>query len=407
MNENFINTWVENAELGRTGSLQDPIAKRREREGITYNTKHPLAKAIMKGWVKGSPVDCFVISHDFELMGSVDFNEFLDNMQKPEDEPNMYMEFLKNSLNGKRPGLGDTILTPEQPTQNVIDTFRTPEIVHQDYAVVFIDTTAFKDGGTLTIDIHVGKDNAIGIFQLLDGDKKLPTEKVPDGVDPEAWNNQDSEEYMKPFDALAKVWGIFPGQTGKITYQFDQGKLFKLCATGDQWGGIGAINAFHATVSVETNYGKGESMSETIDQNDNASKPISLPINVLLNKKQPDKEILDIFRTPEYGYQDYMVINIDTTAFESGGILSIDIKVGNAEPSGSFDLFDGDSKMPTEGISTEALASAWDIPPEKTGTIQYHFDVGKRFKLGATGNWFSEKYSINAFRAKISVKEVE
>lgn len=265
MNENFINTWVENAELGRTGSLQAPIAKRREREGISFNTNHSLAKSIMKGWVKGSPVDCFVISHDFELMGSVDFNEFLDNMEKPEDEPEMYMVFLKDSLNDKRPGLGDTILTPEQPSQNVLDTFRTPELVHQDYTVVFIDTTAFQNGGTLTIDINVGKDNAIGIFQLLDGSKKLPTENVPDGVDPEAWNNQDSEEYMKAFDALAKVWGIFPGQTGKIAYQFDQGKLFKLCATGDQWGGIGGINAFHATVSVETKDGRDESMSETLE----------------------------------------------------------------------------------------------------------------------------------------------
>ena len=251
LNEKFINTWVENAELGRTGSLQAPIAKRREREGKTFNTSHALARTIMKGWVKGSPVDCFVISHDFELMGSVDFNEFLDNQQRPEDEPVAYIQFLKDSLTGKRPGLGTLVLTPEQPSLDVVDTFRTPITAHQDYTVVFIDTTAFEDGGTLTIDIHVGRDDAIGIFHLLDGDKKLPTEKVPNGIDPETWNSQESDEYKEALDALTRVWGIFPGQTGQITYQFNCSQRFKLCATGDQWGGVGDINAFHAKISVE------------------------------------------------------------------------------------------------------------------------------------------------------------
>ena len=252
LNENFINTWVENAELGRTGSLQDPIAKRREREGKTFNTSHALARTIMKGWVKGSPVDCFAISYDFDLMGSVDFNEFLDNLQRPENEPVAYMQFLKDSLEGKRPGLDDIILTPEQSDQDVIDTFRTPTYAHEDYTVVFIDATAFKNGGTLTIDIQVGRDNGIGIFFLLNGDKKLPTMEAPDGIDPEAWNSQQSDAYEKALGALTKVWGIFPGQSGRITYQFERGQPFKLCVTGDQWGGIGDINAFHARISVDT-----------------------------------------------------------------------------------------------------------------------------------------------------------
>ena len=253
LNENFINTWVENAELGRTGSLQDPIAKRRKREGKFFNTSHALARTIMKGWVKGSPVDCFVISHDFDLMGSVDFNEFLDNLQRPEDEPVTYMQFLKDSLEGKRPGLGDIILTTEQPLQEVLDTIHTPKKAHQDYTVVGIDTTAFSDGGTLTIDIKVGRDDAIGLFFLLNGDKKLPTEKVPEGIDPSEWHSQESDAYKKALDPLAQCWGIFPGQTGQITYQFSRGQRFKLCATGDQWGGVGGINAFHAKISVEEN----------------------------------------------------------------------------------------------------------------------------------------------------------
>ncbi len=205
----------------------------------------------MKSWKKGSPVDCLVISHEFEPLGGIDYNEFPDCLGEFEDEVGAYLFFLKASLERERPGLGTLILTPEQPSQEVVDTFRTPEIAHQDYTVVYIDATAFEDGGTFTANIQVGRDSGIGIFHLLDGDKKLPTEEVPDGIDPETWNSQRSDEYRKALDALTRVWGIFPDETGQITYQFDRGQRFKLCATGDQWGGIGDINAFHAKISVE------------------------------------------------------------------------------------------------------------------------------------------------------------
>ncbi len=231
--------------------MREPIARRREREGKTFDTTHALAQAIIKSWKKGSPVDCLVISHEFEPMGSVDYNEFPENLGEFDDDTEAYLFFLESSLEGKRPGLGDLILTREQPSQEVVDTFRTPKVAHQDYTVVVIDATTFERGGTLTINIHVGRDDAIGIFHLLDGDSKLPTEKAPDGIDPAVWNDQESEEYKKAFDALTKVWGIFPDETGRITYQFDRGQRFKLCATGDQWGGVGTINAFHARISVE------------------------------------------------------------------------------------------------------------------------------------------------------------
>ena len=231
--------------------MREPIARRREREGKTFNTTHALAQVIMKGWKKGSPVDCLVISHEFEVLGGIDYNEFPDCLGEFEDEIEAYLFFLTASMEGKRPGLGDAILTPEQPSQEVVDTFRTPEVIHQDYTVVYIDTTAFEDGGILTIDIQVGRDEAIGSFHLLDGDKKLPTEKVPDGIDSAEWNSEENDEYKKPLDALTRVWGIFPGKTGQITYQFSRGQRFKLCVTGNQWGGIGDINAFHAKISVE------------------------------------------------------------------------------------------------------------------------------------------------------------
>ena len=126
-------------------------------------------------------------------------------------------------------------------------------------------------------------------------------------------------------------------------------------------------------------------------------------LKAVLTDEKPQQEILSIFRTPEPGFQDYTVVEIDVTAFENGGWLTIDIWVGDGEASGSFDLFDGDSELPTEGIPN-ALASAWDIPPGDVDIIDHYFDRGQVFKLGATGNWFSEKGSTNGFLLKISVE---
>ena len=127
-------------------------------------------------------------------------------------------------------------------------------------------------------------------------------------------------------------------------------------------------------------------------------------LNVVLNDVRTSQEVLNIFRTPEPGYQDYTVVEIDATAFEDGGILTIDISVGYAETAGSFDLFAGASKLPTKGTPKNALASAWDIPPGGTERITYIFERGQSFQLGATGDGFSKKGSTNAFLATISVE---
>ncbi len=138
------------------------------------------------------------------------------------------------------------------------------------------------------------------------------------------------------------------------------------------------------------------------------SDPVLGTMYVVLNNTHSSQEVLGVFRTPESGYQDYTVVNIDATAFENGGTLTIDISVGHAEAAGSFDLFDGDTELPTRGTPEEALASAWGVQSGETQKITYIFERGQSFQLGATGDWFSKKGDINAFRANISVEsEVE
>ncbi|RKU21286.1 hypothetical protein C6499_21980 [Candidatus Poribacteria bacterium] len=140
---------------------------------------------------------------------------------------------------------------------------------------------------------------------------------------------------------------------------------------------------------------------------DETSDALSSGLNVVLNPEQTEQEVLDILRTPRYGYQDYTVVEIDATAFEEGGTLTINIRMGTAKPGGSFDLFDNNTELPTKGIPNEALTSVWDIPSGQIGKIRHRFDEGKVFKLGATGTWFNEKGSINAFHARIAVEPTE
>ena len=87
LNKNFINTWVLNTDLKRL----------RDAQGM--DAIPPLARTIMQGRKKYSPVDCLIISPKLEFLGRQPVNEL--------DEPSKenYRTFLVKVLEGKRPGL--------------------------------------------------------------------------------------------------------------------------------------------------------------------------------------------------------------------------------------------------------------------------------------------------------------
>ena len=260
----------------------------------------------------------------------------------------------------------------------MLDVFRTPKAGYQDYTVVVIDTTDFENGGELNIDIKVGRNEGEGDFYLFDG------EIVP------------FSDEKTPKNTLDRT-GCGPGETGQITRRFYNGQLFRLGATGQPDRAAPCVNAFRATVSVREILDEEHSDADT-------SVTSSTELRALLDSTQPSQEILNIFRAPGSGYQDYTVVNVDTTAFEDGGTLNIYIRVGGADASGSFDLFAGGAKLPNERI-LEALVSAWGVKPNTYTTIRHGFERGEVFKLGAAGDWFSEKGDINAFYLRISVEE--
>ena len=244
LNENFINIWVSNVELERTPRKQAYMAQRRKDISKTFDRTHPLAKPIMEGWKEHSPVDCLVISPEFDVMGKLPLNDFFDDCsRKGISDDEGYLTFLVDSLDAKFPGFGENtsdplltgsnvVLNEEHLEQEVLHVLRAPRHGDQDYNVITIDTTAFKDGGTLRIDIRMGSAKSGGSFDLFDGDAELPIKGIPT-------------------EALTSVWDIPSGQIGRMRHSFDEGKIFQLGATGTWFSGKGNINAFHAKISVK------------------------------------------------------------------------------------------------------------------------------------------------------------
>ena len=243
---------MSNVAFGRTPRKRAYLAQRIQHGFKGVDTTHPLAQAIISGWEIHAPIDCLVISPELKLMGRQDANRLHgDSRDKGLSESEGYHLFLSEALEGKRPGLGRIVLTPVCPAVEIMDTFQTPMVPHQDDTVVEIDTTAFADGGTLTLDIGVGRGKAAGIFYLFDGDQNLPTEKAPEGVSASVWERQHGDAYVEALDALAIEWYIGPEETGKITSSLDPVKLFRLCVTGSPYSAKGSRNAFSLKISVK------------------------------------------------------------------------------------------------------------------------------------------------------------
>ena len=125
----------------------------------------------------------------------------------------------------------NVILNAEKPLQEILSVFRTPTAGFQDYNVFEIDTTAFKNGGTLTVNIWIGSAEASGAFILFAKDGEFSADGMPKTV-------------------LASASGIRRGKAGRITHRFEEGAVFKMGVTGNAFSGKGLVNSFFARVSI-------------------------------------------------------------------------------------------------------------------------------------------------------------
>ena len=88
LNENFINTWMRNADL------------RRLRDANGFGGMPPLARTIVRNKRWRGPVDTWIISPELEAIGHVAVNEYLGNNRREDGtlESQNYHLFLVNSL---------------------------------------------------------------------------------------------------------------------------------------------------------------------------------------------------------------------------------------------------------------------------------------------------------------------
>ena len=126
----------------------------------------------------------------------------------------------------------NVVLNDDNPSQDILSIFHTPAAGYQDYTVVEIDATAFKDGGLLTIDLWIGSAEAAGAFILFASDSEHPTDGMPEII-------------------LTSASGIVPGKGGRLSHRFDEGRRFKLGATGNSFSGDGKVNSFLAKISID------------------------------------------------------------------------------------------------------------------------------------------------------------
>ena len=245
-------------ELGRTPNKRAFIAKRIQQGFTPFDKTYPLAQAIMKGWKQHSPADSLVLSTELELMGRLPVNQ----RASPYNGEKGYLLFLQESLDGKFPGLREessepqpkdwdsvletavesgviqdnslsVVLTREHSEKEILSVFRTSETDSQNYTVIEIDATTFKDGGVLTIDVWVGESEVSGSFHLFAADT---TELVP-------------------ANAIISARDIPTNERKVVEYPFDRGQIFKLGAIGNV-SEKGKINGFLAKISVEPPSGK-------------------------------------------------------------------------------------------------------------------------------------------------------
>lgn len=267
LNDNFINTWVSNFEAGRKPSYREYIEKRYDDNEKSFDTNHALTQAIKEGWHQSSPVDCFVISPDFELIGKLPLNKYLydgHDWDGGRTRAENYRLFLIESLERKYPGFNtdnsfayliedgentneqenslnpyitglDVVLNSEQSTLDVVDVVRTHKAGFQQSTIVNIDATAFENGGTLNIEIRFGSAEFITSCYLYEGEIQFPQER--------------GQRYDQ---SIANATDVPQNGKAKISYPFYRSQHFRFAlAASEIKDSIDSVNAFQARISVE------------------------------------------------------------------------------------------------------------------------------------------------------------
>ena len=105
---------------------------------------------------------------------------------------------------------------------------------------------------------------------------------------------------------------------------------------------------------------------------------------------------------PGRGKHAYSITNLDASRFTNGGVLHIEITVGDGASEASFDLYSRGARLPSEGFP-DSLADAHNVRSGATAKIDYHFDHAGLFRLAAEGSWNSKPGDKNSYSFVVNV----
>jgi hypothetical protein len=109
---------------------------------------------------------------------------------------------------------------------------------------------------------------------------------------------------------------------------------------------------------------------------------------IVLTRANPAANGSASITAPGRGNHHFNIFYVDTQDFADGGTLNVDITVDrNSQATGAFNLFKGDTPIPTRGYLPMSVANAYEVPAGGTGHLRYHFERGTILAFGAEGNW--------------------
>jgi hypothetical protein len=105
---------------------------------------------------------------------------------------------------------------------------------------------------------------------------------------------------------------------------------------------------------------------------------------------------------PGRGKHGYVITNLDATRFTNGGVLHITITLGDGASEASFDLYSQGARLPSGGFPN-SLAGAHDVRSGAYAKIDYRFEHGSVFRLGAEGSWNAKAGDTNTYSFAVDV----
>jgi hypothetical protein len=120
-----------------------------------------------------------------------------------------------------------------------------------------------------------------------------------------------------------------------------------------------------------------------------------------LTPEKPEGTVLDLVRVAKPGSFDMRLFPLDASAFTGPGEISIDVRLGTAEATGTFELCVTFPEAPEMMAPVQTLER---LGPGQGGTLTHAFERGALFGLVVKGDSGQTEGTANAFLAKIRVR---